>query len=58
VIAGFLLGRANDVRRGGWRDRYANSAALLKAISALLDEQLPRRGDGEELRERRSRKGD
>lgn len=43
VIAGFLLGRASDVRHGGWRDRYANSAALLQVISALLDEQLPRR---------------
>jgi hypothetical protein len=43
VIAGFLLGRANTVSRGGWPDRYKNSAALLAAITAELEEHLPRR---------------
>jgi hypothetical protein len=43
VIAGFLLGRASTVTRGGWRDRYRDSRALLQAITAALSEHLPPR---------------
>ncbi|MFI5062772.1 MAG: hypothetical protein ACHP9Z_02160 [Streptosporangiales bacterium] len=43
VMAGFLLGRANTVEDGGWRDRYADSRALLRAITEVLSEHLPNR---------------
>jgi hypothetical protein len=43
VVTGFLLGRASAVTRGGWRDQYADSRALLRAISTVLGEYLPRR---------------
>ena len=47
VVAGFLLGLATEVRRGGWRDRYADSRALLAAITSVLAEHLERRPGAE-----------
>lgn len=41
VIAGLLLGRADTVTRGGWRKRYTDSRALLRAITGVLSEHLP-----------------
>ena len=43
VVAGFIVGRANSVAEGGWRDQYPDSRALLRAITAVLSEHLPHR---------------
>ncbi len=47
LVAGFLLLRANLVTEGGWRDRYPDSDALLRAINAVLSEHpLPQPARG------------
>jgi hypothetical protein len=44
VITGFLLGRAATVRRGGWKNRYADSRALTAKIRSILKVHLPEQG--------------
>jgi len=41
IIAGFLLRRAMTAEAGGWREKYDDLDALLKAIDQVLDEHLP-----------------
>jgi hypothetical protein len=41
MLTGFLLGRALDVAKGGWRDRYRDSRQLGEAIREVLDRHLP-----------------
>ncbi len=43
VIAGFLLSRAMTTEAAGWREKYDDLEALLKAINQVLDEHLPGR---------------
>lgn len=41
VLTGFLVGRALEVTKGGWRDRYRDSRHLSGVIREALDHHLP-----------------